>query len=175
MIDSAQWAHLMKRCVFQISFICHPGRYVACLRADFWRRINRNQNRFLFILRFPCDKKIACWSVIAPFVKYFYTMLFWYSKRCCRHDNRHTSIVTVCNAIFYPIPSCHAFKFSQNSTLNLDSCWCFDMFYYPTFLIHQNVCMDLRWRCVLFKIDVLVEIKRKIGGGEEKVFFRFVD
>ena len=56
---------------------------------------------------------------------------------------------------------------SQISELNFDYCYCFDMFYYPTFLIHQNVLTDLRYRLVLFKIYHL--------GGGEKTFLFFCD
>ena len=40
----------------------------------------------------------------------------------------------------------------QINKLNFEYCSCFDMFYYPTFLINQNVCTDLRYRLRLFKI-----------------------
>ena len=44
--------------------------------------MSRDQNWSLLILRFPCDKKNAWLSEIALYVKYFYTMLEWYSKPC---------------------------------------------------------------------------------------------
>ena len=60
---------------------------------------------------------------------------------------------------------------SQISKLNFDYCWCFGMIYYPTFLIHQNFRIDLRYSWVLFNMKHLVEIIWKIMGGEETFFF----
>ena len=60
---------------------------------------------------------------------------------------------------------------SQISKLNFDYWWCFSMIYYPTFLIHQNLRIDLRYSWVLFNMKRLVEIIWKIMGGEETLFF----
>ena len=47
------------------------------------------------------------------------------------------------NKLFYLIPDYHAFNlFSQIRKLTFDYFWCLDMFYYPTFFMHQNVRMD---------------------------------
>ena len=39
---------------------------------------------------------------------------------------------------------------------NFYSWWCFDIFYHPTFFIHQNVCTDLTYMWVQFKLEHLV-------------------
>ena len=46
--------------------------------------------------------------------------------------------------------------FSQIKNLTFVYCWCFDMFYYPTFFIHQNVRTDLTYMWVQFKLKHLV-------------------
>ena len=52
--------------------------------------------------------------------------------------------------------SSHNSIFSQIRKLNFDSCWCFDMFYYPTFFRHQNVRTDLTYVLVQLKLKHLV-------------------
>ena len=47
--------------------------------------------------------------------------------------------------------SSHIYFFSQIRELNSDSYWCFDIFYYPAFFIHQNVRMDLTFMWVQLK------------------------
>ena len=63
--------------------------------------------------------------------------------------------------------------FSQISKLTFDYCWCSDMFYYPTFLIHQNICTELRYCWVLFKIIHFVQIHSKMVEGGETNFILF--
>ena len=46
--------------------------------------------------------------------------------------------------------------FSQIKKLNFVYCWCFDMFYYTTFFIHQNFRTDLTCMWVQFKLKYFV-------------------
>ena len=46
--------------------------------------------------------------------------------------------------------------FSQIKKVNFVNCWCFDMFYYPTFFIHQNFSTDLTCMWVYFKLKHFV-------------------
>ena len=50
----------------------------------------------------------------------------------------------------------HIIFFSQIRKLNFDSCWCFDLFHYPNFFIHQNVRTNLIYMWVQFKLKHLV-------------------
>ena len=62
---------IIKKCAWKIYFICHPGR--ICIRylcfcegkflADFCRKMNRKQHRFLLILRLPNEMKYAWLTV----------------------------------------------------------------------------------------------------------------
>ena len=61
-------------------------------------------------------------------------------------------------------------NFIQISRLNLDYCWCFDLFYYPTFLIHQNICTDLRERWALFKMKHFGQFHYKNGWRRRNFF-----
>ena len=65
--------------------------------------------------------------------------------------------------------------FSQISRLNFDYCSCLDMFYYPTFLIHQNFRTDLRYMGVHPKMKHLVWNHQKNGWRGRNTFFRFCD
>ena len=57
------------------------------------------------------------------------------------------------------------FIFSQIRKLHFYSCWCFDMFYYHNFGIHQNVRMNLTDMWVQFKLKHLVFMVRKCMEG----------
>ena len=66
-------------------------------------------------------------------------------------------------------------NFTQISRLNFDYCWCFDLFYYPTFLKIQNICMDLRERWMQLKITKFFQTHYKNGWRRrttlKKIFF----
>ena len=65
--------------------------------------------------------------------------------------------------------------FSQISRLNFDYCSCLDIFYYPTFLIHQNFRMDLRYMGVHPKMKHLVWNHQKNGWRGRNTIFRLCD
>ena len=65
--------------------------------------------------------------------------------------------------------------FSQIKKLNFVYCWCFDMFYYPTFLIHQNFRMDLTCMWVQFKLKHFVLNHQKNGWRRRNTFLGFCD
>ena len=48
------------------------------------------------------------------------------------------------------------FSLSQIRKLNFDSCWCSDMFYYPTFFKHQHFRTELTNMWVQFKLKDFV-------------------
>ena len=125
--------------------------------ADFWRRMSRDQNWSLLILRFPLwfEKSVMMWN--RTFCKHifpFVMVIFW-TVSCGQRQtyNCHSSFEKKYFTLFHIITP---FIFSQIRKLNFDSCWCFDMFYYPTFFIHQNVRTDLTYRWVQFKLNHLV-------------------
>ena len=63
------------------------------------------------------------------------------------------------------------FHKAGSSTLILHSCWWFDKFYYLTFFIHQNVCKDLIYMRVQFKLKHLVlEVLEKWMERENHYF-----
>ena len=67
------------------------------------------------------------------------------------------------------IPHHHIFHFF-NFFFYSDSCWCFEMFYHPTFFTHQNVRTDLTYMWVQFKFKYLVLIVIKMDGEKESIF-----
>ena len=65
--------------------------------------------------------------------------------------------------------------FSQIKKLNFVYCWCFDMFYYPTFFIHQNFRTDLTCMWVQFKLKHFVLNHWKNGRKGRNTFLGFCD
>ena len=121
-----------------------------------------------FILRFPCDQKNAWRSGKALF-----TLCYSDIQNRVADTNFFTIIIiTVCNEIFALFHIVTSSIFSQIRKLNFDYCWCIDMFYYPTFLIHRNYLTDLRYRWVLFKMKPFVQNYLKNGWMERNIFFR---
>ena len=56
-----------------------------------------------------------------------------------------------------------------------DSCWCFDMFYYPTFFIHQHFRTDLTYMWVPSNLTYLVLNHQQNGWRGRTTFFRLCD
>ena len=91
--------------------------------------------------------------------------------------------MTVCNKIFTLFTSSQvffvffykseSFFFLQIRKLNFDCSWSMDMLYYPTFLIHQNVCTDLTYMSVLLKIKHIVKYHKKNWRRGRNFFFFF--
>ena len=75
------------------------------------------------------------------------------SRRQRQTYNCHSSFQKNYLTLFHIITH---FILSQIRMLNFDSYWWFDMFYYPTFFIHQNVRTDLTYVWVQFKLKHLV-------------------
>ena len=65
--------------------------------------------------------------------------------------------------------------FSQIKKLNFVYCWCFDMFYYPTFFIHQNLPTDLTCMWVQFKLKHFVLNHEKNWQRGRNTFLGFCD
>ena len=65
--------------------------------------------------------------------------------------------------------------FSQIKKLNFVYYWCFDMFYYPTFFIHQNFHMDLTCMWVQFKLKHFVLNYQKNGRRGRNTFLGLCD
>ena len=119
--------------------------------AYFRQRMSRDQHWSLLILTFPSDIKK---SVIAFFVIYF-ALCYSYIP------SRDVDTTTDMHMLL------------QFLTKYLDYCWCFNVFYYPTFLIHRNVRMEIRYRWVLFKIEYFIGNLKKMGGGDEMIVVKF--
>ena len=90
----------------------------------------------------PFWKKNTRLEGIALNGKCFWNMSQWYSKPCCRHEDqlllqfgmRYFTLLVIVTSSF----------FSQNTKLNFDYLWCFDIFHYPIIFIHKSVCTDIR-------------------------------
>ena len=97
------------------------GSYVSCLGAKVFKFLwmvvfggltAKDEQRQTLVSAHP---QIPLWSDnlsrsgIALFVKYFGNMFWWYSKPCRQHEHRHTTVIRVCNKIFYPIVHHHKF------------------------------------------------------------------
>ena len=65
--------------------------------------------------------------------------------------------------------------FSLIRKLNFDSCWCFDIFYHPTFFIHQNIRTGVTYMLVQFKLKHLVFNRLRNGWRGRIHFFTFYD
>ena len=132
------------------------------------RWMGRDQNWSLPILRFPCNKKNVVTGRNSIFF-FFNILILSYSDIPNHVSDKKTDIqlllkfVTKCFILFLIVTSS---IFSQISKLNFDYGWCFDMFHYPTFLVHQNGCTDLRYRWVLLKILKISKSLRKWLEGK---------
>ena len=65
--------------------------------------------------------------------------------------------------------------FSQMKKLNFVYCWCFDIFYYPTFFMHQNFNTDLTCLWGQFKLKHFVLNHQKNGQRGSNTFLGFCD
>ena len=68
--------------------------------------MSRNCNLFLFILRFPSNKKKVWWGGRAIIVTYFFPSCYSDIKKCVADTKTDIqNVIVVSNEIFYPIPS----------------------------------------------------------------------
>ena len=100
-------------------------------------------------------------------------MLYWFSEPCHVDKDRHTIVIPVFKKYLTLFHILTHFIFSLIRKINFDSCWCFDRFYYLTFLIHQNVCTDLTYMGVQFELKHLVFNCNKNVWRGRIIFFAF--
>ena len=148
----------------QIPFICHLVKLCSMLGAKvfklLWRVIfgvflAEDEQRRKLVSAHPqislwFEKSLMMWN--SDFCKIFFSLchsdilncVMWTktdiqrSFQCLKKYLTLFLIITI-------------FFFLQIKKLNFDSCWCFYMSYYPTFVITQNVHTDLTYMFVWFK------------------------
>ena len=67
------------------------------------------------------------------------------------------------------------FFFFKNRKFSLDSCWCLDMFYCPTFFMYHNLCTDCTYMLVQFKLNQFVNNLQKNGQKGRNTLFRYCE